>query len=74
VSLGKCVLPLVIVRSSRFNLCDHLNVERVERDLALCKPLNEDVGFSVNLKLRIKSCVSSPFTITCFIVALSLVC
>jgi hypothetical protein len=30
----------------------------VERDLALCELLNEDVGFFVNLNLRNKSCVS----------------
>jgi hypothetical protein len=30
----------------------------VERDPVLCEPLNEDVGFFVNLNLRIKSCVS----------------
>jgi hypothetical protein len=32
--------------------------EMVERDLILCKPLNEDVGFFVNLNLGTKSCVS----------------
>jgi hypothetical protein len=35
-----------------------LREERVERDPVLCEPLNEDVGFFVNLNLRIKSCVS----------------
>jgi hypothetical protein len=30
----------------------------VERDLILCKPLNKDVGFFVNLNLGTKSCVS----------------
>jgi hypothetical protein len=35
-----------------------MSEERVERDLVLCEPLNEDVGFFVNLNLRIKSCVS----------------
>ncbi len=32
--------------------------ERVERDPVLCEPLNEDVGFFVNLNLGTKSCVS----------------
>jgi hypothetical protein len=73
-SLGKFVLPLVIVSSSRFDICDHLSEERVERDPTLCELLNEDVGFFVNSSLGIKSCVSCPFIITCFIVALSLVC
>jgi hypothetical protein len=73
-SLGKFVLPLVIVSSSRFNICDHLSEERVERDPTLCELLNEDVGFFVNSSLGIKSYVSCPFTIICFIVALSLVC
>jgi hypothetical protein len=35
-----------------------LREERVERELILCEPLNEDVGFFVNLNLRIKSRVS----------------
>jgi hypothetical protein len=26
--------------------------------MVLCEPLNEDIGFFVNLNLRIKSCVS----------------
>jgi hypothetical protein len=30
----------------------------VERDPVLCEPLNEDVGFFVNLNFGIKSCVS----------------
>jgi hypothetical protein len=30
----------------------------VERDLVLCEPLNENVGFFVNLNLGFKSCVS----------------
>jgi hypothetical protein len=60
--------------SSRFDLCDHsrdhLSEERVERNPALCELLNEDVGFFVSLNLRIKFCVSCPFTFTCFVVAL----
>jgi hypothetical protein len=43
----------VIVSNSRFNLCDHLSEERVERDPTLCELLNEDVGFFVNLNLGI---------------------
>jgi hypothetical protein len=35
-----------------------LREERVERDPVLCEPLNEDVGFFVNLNLGIKSRVS----------------
>jgi hypothetical protein len=35
-----------------------LREERVERDLVLYEPLNEDVGFFVNPNLGIKSCVS----------------
>jgi hypothetical protein len=30
----------------------------IEKDPVFCEPLNEDVGFFMNLKLRIKSCVS----------------
>jgi hypothetical protein len=44
VSLGEFVLPIfVIVSNSRFDLCDHLSEERVERDPTLCELLNEDV-------------------------------
>jgi hypothetical protein len=35
-----------------------LREERVERDPDLCEPLNDDVGFFVNLNLGTKSCVS----------------
>jgi hypothetical protein len=35
-----------------------LREERVERDPVLCEPLNEDVGFFMNLNLGTKSCVS----------------
>jgi hypothetical protein len=35
-----------------------LREERVERDSVLCEPLNEDVGFFVNLNLGTKLCVS----------------
>jgi hypothetical protein len=35
-----------------------LREERVERDLVLCEPINEDVGFFVNPNLGIKSCIS----------------
>jgi hypothetical protein len=38
-----------------------LSAERVERDPVLCELLNKDVGFFVNLNLRIKSCVSHVF-------------
>jgi hypothetical protein len=39
-------------------LDDSLREERVERDLVLCKPLNEDVVFFVNPNIEIKSRVS----------------
>jgi hypothetical protein len=45
--------PFVTVISSRFDLCDHLSEERVERDPTLCALLNEDVGFFVNPNLKI---------------------
>jgi hypothetical protein len=35
-----------------------LRAERVQRDPVLCEPLNEDVGFFVNLNLETKPCVS----------------
>jgi hypothetical protein len=38
----------------KVGLCDDLSEERVEKDPALCELLNEDVGFFVNLNLRIK--------------------
>jgi hypothetical protein len=38
-----------------------LREERVEGDLILCEPLNEDVAFFVNPNLRTKSCVSHMF-------------
>jgi hypothetical protein len=60
----------VIVRSSRFDLCDHLSEERVERDPTLCELLNEDVVFFVNLNLRIKSRVSCALVFTFSIVDL----
>jgi hypothetical protein len=35
-----------------------LRKKRVERDSVLCEPVNEGVGFFVDLNLGIKSCVS----------------
>jgi hypothetical protein len=35
-----------------------LREKRVERDPVLCEPLNEDVGFFMNLNLGTKFCVS----------------
>jgi hypothetical protein len=59
VSLGKFVLPhLCDSEQFKVDLCDHLIEEMVERNPALCEPLNEDVGFFVNPNLGIKSCVS----------------
>jgi hypothetical protein len=74
VSLGKFVLPIfMIVSSSRFDLCDHLSEERVERDPALYELLNEDVGFLVNPNLGIKNLVSLvPFVFTCFTIVIYL--
>jgi hypothetical protein len=42
----------------KVGLGDLLREKRVERDLVLCEPLNEDIGFFVDPNLRIKSCVS----------------
>jgi hypothetical protein len=69
----------VIVSISRFNPCDHLSEERVERDPTLCELLNEDVGFFVNLNLGITSHVSCALvftfsTIYLFTFLLSLAC
>jgi hypothetical protein len=72
VSLGKFVLPIVIVSSSRSNLCDHLSEEMVERDPAFCELLNDDVGFFVNPNLGIKSRVSYALVFTSFTVAIYL--
>jgi hypothetical protein len=72
VSLGKFVLPFVIVSSSRFDLCDHLSEEMVQRDPTLCELLNKDVGFFVNTNLGIKSCVSCALVFTCFTVVIYL--
>jgi hypothetical protein len=44
-----------------------LSEERVERDSVLCEPLNEDVGFFVNLNLGIKSRLSCAPAFTCLI-------
>jgi hypothetical protein len=43
VRLGKFVFPFVIVSISRFNLCDQLSEERVERDSTLCELINEGI-------------------------------
>jgi hypothetical protein len=69
----------VIVSSSKFDLCDHLREERVERDPTLCELLNEDIGFFVNLNLKIKSLVSCALvftfsTVDLFTFLLSLTC
>jgi hypothetical protein len=57
-SLRKFELSLCDSEQLKVGLCDHLREERVERDLALCELLNEDIGFFVNLNLGIKSRVS----------------
>jgi hypothetical protein len=49
-----CIVHLVIVSQLKVGLCDDLSEERVERDLALCELINEDVRFFVNPNLRIK--------------------
>jgi hypothetical protein len=72
VSLKKFVLSFVIVSSSRSDLYDHLSEERVERDPALCEPLNKDIGFFVNPNLEIKSHVSCALVFTCFTIAIYL--
>jgi hypothetical protein len=53
-----CITHLCESEQLKVGLCDHMSEERVERHLALCELLNEDVGFFVNPNLRIKSCVS----------------
>jgi hypothetical protein len=59
-----CITPFMIVSSSRFDLCDHLSKESVERDPALFELLNEDVGFFVNPNLEIKSLTSCALVFT----------
>jgi hypothetical protein len=39
-------------------LATPLREEMVERNLVLCEPLNEDVGFFVDPNLKIKFCIS----------------
>jgi hypothetical protein len=41
-----------------FRIGDSLREEMTERDPVLCEPLNEDIGFFVNLNPWTKSCVS----------------
>jgi hypothetical protein len=67
-----CITHLCDSEQLMVGLCDHLREERVERDPALCELLNEDVGFIVNLNIRIKSRVSCVFAFTCFTVAIYL--
>jgi hypothetical protein len=52
VSLRKFILPLLCDSEQlKFGLCDRLSEERVERNLVLCEPVNEAIGFFVNLNL-----------------------
>jgi hypothetical protein len=53
-----------------------LSEEMVERDPVLCEPLNEDIGFFMNLILGTKSCVSCIhlFLLLLFTFLLSLSC
>jgi hypothetical protein len=53
-----CITHLCDSEQLKVGLCDQLSEERVERDLALCELLNEDVGFFVNPNLGIKPHVS----------------
>jgi hypothetical protein len=52
-----CIAHLCDSKKLKVGLGNRLREERVERDPILCEPLNEDIGFFVNLNLRIKSCV-----------------
>jgi hypothetical protein len=47
-------------------LATPLREEMVERNPILCEPLNEDVGFFVDLNLKIKFCISCALTFTYF--------
>jgi hypothetical protein len=74
-----CIAHLCDSEKLKVGLCDHLSEERVERDPALCEPLNEDVGLFVNLNLGIKARVSLVFLhllalLLLFTYLLSLVC
>jgi hypothetical protein len=54
-------------------LGDSLREKRVERDLILCEPLNEDVRFFVNPNLEIKfriSCVLLHFFVLTIVIYL----
>jgi hypothetical protein len=53
-----CITHIGDSEQLKVGLCDHLREERVERYPTLCELLNEDVGFFMNLKLRINLCVS----------------
>jgi hypothetical protein len=64
VSLGKFV-SLCDSEQLKVGLSDHLSEERVERDPALGELLNEDVGFFVNLNLRINLRVSCLIYFCC---------
>jgi hypothetical protein len=71
-ALGSLYYPFVIVSSSRFDLCDHLSEERVERDPTLHELLNEDVGLFVNLNLGINlvSLVTLCLLLCCYNICL----
>jgi hypothetical protein len=53
-----CITHLFYSEQLKVGLGDLLREERVERDLALCELLNEDIGFFVYPNFGIKSCVS----------------
>jgi hypothetical protein len=66
-----CIDPFVIVSSSRFNLCNHLREESVDRDPTLYELLTEDVTFFVNPNLKIKYFISAcHLSFTCCVVAI----
>jgi hypothetical protein len=54
----------MILSNLRFDLYDHLNEERIERDPTLYELLKDDVGFFVNPNLRIKSHISCVLVFT----------
>jgi hypothetical protein len=53
-----CITHCCDSKQLKVGLGDLLREEKVERDPVLCEPLNEDVGFFVNLNIGIKSYVS----------------
>jgi hypothetical protein len=53
-----CITHLCDSKQLKVGLGDLLKEERIERDLVLHEPINEDIGFFVDPNFRTKSCVS----------------